>query len=96
MNTLFLLRTLFVRAVGFSLLFFALIAQTSRKKELVFHARHRLNARGGAFNSLAISAVDARLFAVLEKGGVIVGNIRSRHAERRVAELSRAGGVVIA
>ena len=63
-------------------------SQTGDTGELKFAAKHRVNAHGDEFNSLAKSANGQRLFVGTEKGEIIIWNIARKQVERKLRQPS--------
>lgn len=63
-------------------------AQTGSIGQLKFEVRHRVNAHGDEFNSLAKSSDGQRLFVGTEKGDIIIWNIGLQRVERKLRQPS--------
>lgn len=63
-------------------------AQSVNVGQLKFEARHRVNAHGDEFNSLAKSSDGQRLFVGTEKGDIIIWNIGLQRLERKLRQPS--------
>ena len=63
-------------------------SQSGDTGELRFSVRHRVNAHGDEFNSLAKSSNGQRLFIGTEKGEIIIWDIARKQAERKLRQPS--------